>query len=59
MKKEYIPPVLEIFEYNVEKGYALSSSQDPNTDIVLDLSDSLENVNEGNNYGIYGNDIWY
>lgn len=36
MKKKYIPPVIEIYEYKVEHGYAWSGTitDDDNDDIV-------------------------
>lgn len=58
MKKEYIPPMLEVFEYKVERGFAQSAHTDPN-DLLMDVSDSLENVTEGKNYDLFGDDNWY
>ena len=58
MKRKYVPPMLEVYEYEVEHGYAQSQSLDP-TDIVFDVSDSLEDVKEGKGYSLYGEDAWY
>lgn len=55
MKLEYVPPILEVFQYVVERGFAES----PNPNLVMDVSDSLEDVTEGKNYNLYGNDEWY
>lgn len=58
MKKNYIPPKVEVFVYKVEKGYASSYCLD-NTNIIFDVSDSLENVTEGNNYSLFDDDTWF
>lgn len=55
MKKEYIPPTLEVFTYVVEKGFANS----PNPDLLFDVSDSLENVEKGTTYTFYDDDEWF
>ena len=57
MKKQYIPPTLEVFEYTVERGYAASEYIDPNI-LILDVSDSLEDVREGNEYNLFNEDRW-
>ena len=57
-KRKYIPPTVEVFVYMPEKGYAASYALD-NTDIVFDVSDSLENVTEGKNYSLFGDDTWF
>jgi hypothetical protein len=56
MEREYIPPLIEIFEYEVERGYAMS--KDP-SNLTFDVSDSLEDVHEGKHYDIFGEDNWY
>lgn len=53
MKKKYAPPMLEVFEYTVERGFA--GSHEP----VFDLTDSLEDVREGKHYDLFGEDEWY
>ena len=57
MKTQYIAPAIEVFEYRVEKGYGASVHTDPI--LILDVSDSLENVREGNNYDLFGDDTWF
>lgn len=58
MKKQYIPPKLEVFEYAVERGFAQSAHAEPDF-LLMDVSDSLENVKEGQNYDLFGEDNWY
>ena len=58
MKKQYIPPKLEVFEYVVERGFAQSAHAEPDF-LLMDVSDSLENVKEGNNYNLFNEDNWY
>ena len=58
MKKKYVPPTLEVFQYKVEHGFAQSAQAEPDY-MLMDVSDSLENVKEGHNYNLFGDDNWY
>lgn len=56
-KEEYVPPILEVYEFAVEHGFAASVVRD---DILIgDVSDNNENVKEGKSYGAFNDSLWY
>ena len=58
MKKPYIAPQLEVYQYEVERGFAQSAHLEPD-EFLADVSDSLENVTEGHQYNLYVDDTWF
>lgn len=58
MKHVYISQILEVFEYKVERGFAQSAHTEP-IYFIGDVSLDNEEITEGDDYSLWGEDIWY